>query len=587
MTPEPNPPPRPPGGHLAHWPPGLPKHLEVPQANVFHNLEASAARFPDKPFVIFRDTPLSYARFKADAERVAGFLQQACGVKAGDRVLLCMRNRPEWMLAYYGILRADAVVVPMNPMNLAEDLRHGLQDSGAAVAFVSEELQPRIRPLLGDGPGHGLRHVVAVAGDDGGPPPGAHPAPAATQAPRAGLQAAGTTAWHDVLALALRPGPIAAGPDDPCVMPYTSGTTGRPRGCLHTHRSVMSSLVGSARWFGTSPDTVALSVLPYFHVTGMTGGMNAPMFAGATVVLLPRWDREAAADAIQRHRVTSWQLIATMMVDFLAHPRIEAIDLSSLREFRGGGAAMPEALAARLRRLTGLDYVEGYGLSETMAATHVNPPHRPKAQCLGIPVFDVDARVVDPVSLAEMPAGEVGEIVLRGPQVMTGYWNDPQATEDAFVTLDGERFLRTGDLARIDADGYFFMVDRLKRIINAAGFKVSPAEVEALLYRHPAIQEACVIAAPDARRGETVKALVVLRPGQDTGHRLTEAGLIDWARGQMAAYKIPRRVAFVDALPRSASGKVAWRLLQEREKRDCEGSAMAPPDPQDDKVPGD
>jgi fatty-acyl-CoA synthase len=211
----------------------------------------------------------------------------------------------------------------------------------------------------------------------------------------------------------------------------------------------------------------------------------------------------------------------------------------------------------------GVPFVEGYGLSETIAPTHFNPPDRPKKQCLGIPIYDVDSRVVDPQTLRELPEGEAGEILTHGPQLFLGYWNNPQATAAAFAEIDGKRFLRTGDLGRTDEDGYFFMVDRLKRMINAAGFKVWPAEVESLMYRHPAVQEACVIAARDARRGETVKAVVVLK--KDWGGRIADAELIDWCRQNMAAYKIPRLIEFADALPKSGAGKILWRELQERE----------------------
>jgi len=295
---------------------------------------------------------------------------------------------------------------------------------------------------------------------------------------------------------------------------------------------------------------------------GLVGSLHGPLYAGATIVVLPRWDRDTAALCMQRYQVNTWQAITTMVVDFLSNPRLADYDLSSLQGIRGGGAAMPAAVAARLRELTGLDYVEGYGMTEAMAATHINPPHRPKPQCLGIPVFDVDARVVDPATLAEVPAGETGEVVVHGPQVMRGYWNDEAATRDAFIEIGGRRFLRTGDLAQVDADGYFFMVDRLKRMINASGFKVWPAEVESLMYRHPAVLEACVIAARDARRGETVKALVVLRAGHEA---VTAQELIAWSHEHMAAYKSPRIVEFVAALPKSGSGKVMWRELQERE----------------------
>jgi fatty-acyl-CoA synthase len=295
----------------------------------------------------------------------------------------------------------------------------------------------------------------------------------------------------------------------------------------------------------------------------MQTSMNAPIYAGATTVLMTRWDRRLAARLIAHHRVTHWRSITAMAIDFLADPEIAAADLSSLRYIGGGGATMPKALVEKLRALTGLDYVEGYGLSETMAATHVNPPQRAKPQCLGIPFFDIDSRIVDPETLAELPQGQVGEIVTAGPQVCLGYWRDPAATAAAFFERDGRRFLRTGDLGYVDEDGYFFLVDRLKRMVNASGYKVWPAEVEALLYEHPAVQEACNVGAPDERRGETVKALIVLR----NGATLTGEALQRWCRERMAAYKVPRLVAFVAELPKSGAGKVLWRQLQEAEWR--------------------
>jgi fatty-acyl-CoA synthase len=544
--------------HFAHWPPGVPRHLTLPQTHLFYNAEVSAARFPDKPFIVFYDSVLTFAQFRNEAEALAGWLQHEAGVRRGDRVLLDMQNSPQWVLAFYAILRADAVVVPVNPMNRCEELRHLAADSGATVALVGQELLDEVRPLLGQG----LERVVVATYSDHLTAPTELRVPDVVSAPRTPLDDPRLTAWSSALARGLRPLPMQAGPDDPAVMPYTSGTTGSPKGCVHTHRSVMSTLVGGTTWFSRTQDAVYLAALPFFHVTGLSGSMNGPLYVGATLVVLPRWDRDAAAALMQRYRVTVWQAITAMVVDFVANPRLPAYDLSSLQGIRGGGAAMPEAVAQRLKELTGLDFVEGYGMSETMAATHINPPQRPKPQCLGIPVFDVDARIIDPVTLQELPQGESGEIVVHGPQVMQGYWNNPGANAGAFIELDGKRFLRTGDLARIDEDGYFFMTDRLKRMINASGYKVWPAEVEALMYRHPAVQEACVIAAPDAKRGETVKAVVVLRPGFE---HLTEQDLIDWAHEHMAAYKSPRIVQFVSALPKSGSGKVMWRQLQEAE----------------------
>jgi fatty-acyl-CoA synthase len=546
--------------HLPHWPPGLPRHLTLPETNLFYNAEVSAQRFPNKPFIVFYDTAVTFAEFHDEAERIAGYLQQVCGVKAGDRVLLYLQNSPQWVLAFYGILRANAVVVPVNPMNMTDELRHYVADAGATTAIVPQDLYAQMRPLVGVG---GLQHLVVVTYGDYLKNPTDLKVPEFIAAPRQTFDEPCAHPWQQVLARQLRPGPLTAGPDDLCVMPYTSGTTGHPKGCMHTHRSVMSTLVGGVHWFNRTQDAVYLSVLPYFHVTGMAGSMNGPLYVGGTVVILPRWDRDAAGQLMQRYRVTAWQVISTMMIDFLSNPRLPEYDLSSLQGIRGGGAAMPQAIAAKLKELTGLDYVEGYGMSETMAATHINPPQRPKQQCLGIPVFDVDARVVDPETLRELPAGETGEVIVHGPQVMRGYWNNERATAESFVELDGKRFLRTGDLARVDEDGYFFMVDRLKRMINAAGFKVWPAEVEALMYRHPAIHEACVIGTRDPRRGETVKAFVVLKP--DYAGKISEQEIIAWSHDHMAAYKSPRIVEFVESLPKSGSGKVQWRELQEKE----------------------
>jgi fatty-acyl-CoA synthase len=546
------------------WPAHLPTHLTLPATNLFYNAEVAATRYPDKPFILFYDTPVTFSRFRDEAERVAGFLQQRCGVKAGDRVLLYMQNSPQWMIAYYGILRANAVVVPVNPMNMTDELRHYVEDSGARTVFVAQDLYPRVAPLVGDADDQLAHVVVATYGDylkqtqqtPDMTPPDFVTAPRHAEGP-------GVVHWMDALDARLAPGPLTAGPDDLCVMPYTSGTTGKPKGCMHTHRSVMCTAIGGINWFGGTQDSILLSVLPLFHVTGMQGGLNSPLYSGSTVVVLPRWDRDAAARAIAHNRVTVWQSISTMVVDFLSNPQLGDYDLSSLRWMRGGGAAMPDAVVKKLKDTVGIDYVEGYGMSETIAATHINPPQRPKPQCLGIPVFDVDARIVDPATLEPVPPGETGEIVVHAPQVMQGYWRNPDATRDAFVEIDGKRFLRTGDLGRVDEDGYFFMADRLKRMINASGYKVWPAEVEAMMYHHPAIHEVCVIGTRDAHRGETVKAFVVPNPTQSAG--VTPDDIVAWAREHMASYKAPRIVEFVSSLPKSGSGKIMWRALQEQE----------------------
>jgi len=545
--------------HFKFWPDHAMRHLDAPATNVFYNLEISARRHPHKAGLVYYDTSISYAELFDAAERIAGFLQKCCGVRNGDRVLLFMQNSPQFVIAYYGILRANAVVVPLNPMYLTQEFLASARDAGATTVIVSQELYARIEPLIG---GADLEHVIVAAYSDYLRAATDLPVPEFIAAARLEPSRAGVTLWRDALSAHLSPGPLTAGPEDLAVMPYTSGTTGEPKGCMHTHRSTMHTLVANMHWFAVQPEMTLLAVAPFFHVTGMQGGMNGPIYNGNTVVLLPRWDRAVAAECVQRYRVYSWTAVPTMIQDFFMNPEIERYDLSSIRKLSGGGAAMPAAVAQRLQN-RGITYYEGYGLSETMAATHLNPPGRAKQQCLGIPIYGVDSRIVDPVTLTELPVGEIGEIVTRGPQVFLGYWNKPAATAEAFIELDGSRFFRTGDLGRVDEDGYFFMVDRLKRMINAAGFKVWPSEVESLMYQHPAVLEACVIGTREAYRGETVKALVVARA--EWRGRIDEQALIAWCRQNMAAYKVPRIIAFVDALPKSGSGKIQWRELQERE----------------------
>jgi fatty-acyl-CoA synthase len=545
--------------HFKFWPANAMRSLAAPQTNLFYNAEVSARRYPDKPFLIFYDTALTFAGLLDEATRIAGFLEQHCGVRKGDRVLLFMQNSPQFVIAYYGILRANAVVVPLNPMNLTHEVLRYAQDAGAHTAIVSQELYARIEPLVGNSV---IKSVIVAAYSDYLQAPTTLAVPDFVAAPRMEISAPGVTLWREALAGRLAPGSLTAGPDDLCVMPYTSGTTGLPKGCMHTHRSAMHTLVASMRWFSLQPELTLMSVAPLFHVTGMQGGMNGPLYVGITVVMLPRWDRNAAAECVQRYRVASWTAVPTMIQDFFANPDIAKYDLSSIRRLSGGGAAMPAAVAQRLLDM-GVTYYEGYGLSETMAATHLNPPDNPKKQCLGIPIYDVDSRVVDPISLTELPAGEVGEIITHGPQVFLGYWNKPEDSALALVEIEGKRFLRTGDLGRVDEDGYFFMVDRLKRMINASGFKVWPTEVESLMYQHPAVLEACVIGSKDAHRGETVKAVIVPRP--EWRDRIDAQAIIDWCRENMAAYKCPRLVEFVDALPKSGAGKIMWRELQDRE----------------------
>ncbi|HZH05426.1 MAG TPA: long-chain-fatty-acid--CoA ligase, partial [Lautropia sp.] len=454
--------------------------------------------------------------------------------------------------------------------NRAEEIKHYIGDPDAKVAITTGDLAAEVARASDELPAElRLAHLIVtqftdafdaeVEGDDA--PPAVWHEWLLTRHALPSLAGGDVMSWEEALANDLPAPALEAGPEDLAILPYTSGTTGLPKGCMHTHASIMHNAVASAAWGNATAENVTLLVVPMFHITGMVSLMHANIYVGTTLVLMPRWDRDLAGRLISNWKVTTWTNIPTMVIDLLGSPRFDQYDLSSLVYIGGGGAAMPQAVAQRLWEQFGLRYAEGYGLTETAAPSHTNPPDATKQQCLGIPFISCDARVVDPETLQELPPGEQGEIIIHGPMVFRGYWKKPEATEAAFIEWEGKRFFRSGDLGRVDEDGYFFLTDRLKRMINASGFKVWPAEVEALMFRHPAIQEACVISARDSYRGETVKAVVVLRPG----HRgqVSEQDIIAWCRENMAVYKVPRIVEFADALPKSGSGKVMWRTLQE------------------------
>ena len=560
--------------HYAVWSPRLPRSITASATSLWHNLAINALRFPDKPALVFFNSVLTYGQVKAQAERLAATLCRQ-GVKPGDRVILLMQNCPQWVVAHFAILRANAVVVPVNPMNRAEELKHYITDPDVKFAITAADLAGELVKANNQlAPAEQLSHLIVShysdafdISDHSSPMPAAwqdwlgttHPLPIFPNPVKGRVMT-----WADALA---QPAddlpPHTRTPQDLAVLPYTSGTTGLPKGCMHTHASIMHNAVATALWGSGNFENVILAVVPMFHITGMVSVMHATIYSGSTLVIMPRWDRELAGQLISRWRVSHWTNIPTMVIDLLGSPNFASFNLSSLVYIGGGGAAMPQAVAQRLWEQYGLRFAEGYGLTETAAPSHSNPHDATKQQCLGIPFINVDSRVIDPLTLLEVPQGEQGEIIMSGPQVFQGYWKRPDATADAFIELDGKRFFRSGDLGHVDEDGYFFITDRLKRMINASGFKVWPAEVEALMFKHPAIQEACIISTHDAYRGESVKAVVVLRASHKS--TTTENDIISWCKDNMAAYKYPRVVQFMDVLPKSGSGKVMWRALQEAE----------------------
>lgn len=543
------------------WPKGVPTSTYSPNCSLSHFLETSALRYPDKPAVIYCGSTISYAELHLRVETMASHLVQKMGVKPGDRVLLLSQNCPQFTVAFYAILRARAMVVPINAMTTSSELAYYITDSGARHAFIAQEHIESITPYLNSEQSPRLDAVIVHAYSSELPPQTPeNQTPDWVMAPTTTLNHPKLHAFTDLINIPASPLKEQPTADDLCVLPYTSGTTGHPKGCIHTHRTVAASVASSCQWRGVHSESVILSVAPLFHMLGMQAALNQPIALGATVIMMPRWNREVAAHLIQQYKVSIWSAPPAMVIDFFSQPNIQDYDLDSLALLSGGGAAMPESVARLLDERYQIKFNEAYGLSETASFLHANPINRPKKRCLGLATSNVDSRIIDPETLQLLPQGEVGELITHAPQVMLGYWNNDTANQEAFIEIDGKRFLRTGDLASIDEEGYFFMHERLKRMINASGYKVWPAEVENTLYEHPAIHEACIIGIPDNKRGETVKAVICLKP--EFKGTLTAEDLIAWCRQRMAVYKAPHYVAFVDELEKSNTGKILWRAIE-------------------------
>lgn len=544
------------------WPKNRPYSIPKTEHTLYENLHKTATRLPEKAAIVFYETEITFRELNDSVCHIAGYLQNVCGIKAGDRVAIYAQNCPQYVMAYYGILRAGAIVVPVNPMNTTSEVDYILKDSGAELVFCAEELYHFLEPLLENSTQ--IKPPILIRYSDYLRVDTQQTLPGFLKAEYPNIESSNSVTWQTMLDAEQAPTEYAGRTADWAIIPYTSGSTGKGKGCLHTHETTLHAVRSIYDWFLIKESDVLLSVAPMFHVVGMQAGMNTAIAQGCTMIMVPRWNRETVSEYIQRYKITVWPAVPTMAIDLLSMPDLSAYDLSSLRVMFGGGSSMPEAVAEKLYDLCGITFLEGWGLTETMAPGTANPPDQPIAQCGGIPVFNTDVRIIDVKTLSELPVGDTGEIIICGPQVMLGYWNNTEADKESFITIDGKRFLRTGDLGYSNTSGYIFIVDRIKRMINASGFKVWPTEVESTLYKHPGIEEVCIIAKMDPKRGETVKAIIV----KNTDHPDLDAeSIISWARQYMAVYKIPRLIEFVDHLPKSGSGKVLWRELQVQENQ--------------------
>lgn len=544
--------------HLNHWPRHLSHDLSYPQTGLYEHLETNAKRYPNKVAVNYYGSQVDYATLNERVQRLAGYLSEQANVQAGDRVVVSMQNSVAFIIAYYAILRCDAVAVPVNPMNKTLELEWYVGDTESKVALVGSELVDQFLPLCDK---VGLETIIAARyGDDIFTATEFNIPETVTQAPEViesdRVINIKTALQHQpIQRQAIRHG------EDLAVILYTSGTTAHPKGCMLSHRALVAQISTQINWSPWNNTAKVLSVTPFFHVTGMINAMCLPIYLGATTYLMTRWDRQCAAQVVDLHKLTHWCCIPTMVVDLLAMPDLHKYNFRSFICVYGGGTGMPHAIAQDFETLTGIEFIEGWGMTEMTAGVHLNPYGRGKRQCLGVPLFEVDSRIIDPETGEELGVRQNGEIISRSPCMFSGYWKNPEETENAFIEHDGQKFFKTGDVGYIDEEGYFFMADRLKRMINVSGFKVWPSEVESILYKNEKVLENCIIPCNKTDRGESVKAIVVLKDNQS----LTEDELRNWCRENMSAYKIPKVVEFAQELPKTASGKINWRLLQDKE----------------------
>jgi long-chain acyl-CoA synthetase len=575
---------------FASYPEGVPRTLEpYPEKSLYSFLEESAERFPDRPAIAWAvpgGRTLTYQQLREETERFSAGLT-ALGVGKGDRVGLLLPNCPQYVIAYYATIRMGAVIVGNNPLYTRRELTHQLRDAGVEVLIALDRLYPSVDPIRDE---VGIREVVVTSVTDymrfpvnvlaplrfrreakheGRPWP---PVPGTANVMR----------WKDLLRSSEpTSGAAQVHPrNDPAGFIYTGGTTGLSKGAMLSHFNLVANTIQSAAWFpGLRQGREAvMCVLPFFHSYGMTVCMNLGIHLAAKLVLLPRFDLAMTLKAIQKERPTLFPGVPRLYIALNEAEEPRRYDLSSIRACLSGAAPLPLAVAKKFNSITGATVVEGYGLTETSPVTHANPlTGGAREGSIGLPVPDTDCKLVD----VDDPSGEVGpgregELCIAGPQVMLGYWNREDETEEMIRTDEnGVRWLHSGDVATMDQDGFFSIVDRKKDIIIVSGFNVYPTDVEQVLYRHPAIEKVAVVGVPDEKTGEAVKAFVLLRKDES----VTPEDLLTWARGELTGYRAPKEVEIRESLPETMVGKVLRRVLLEEERKKAEVGTGGGPQP--------
>lgn len=550
---------------LANYPEEIPATLTYKSEPVQTYLTNAAKEFPNKPAIHFMGKEMSYETLHEHACKLASYLQKH-GLEKGDRVAIMLPNCPQAVISYYGILLAGGVVVPTNPLYTEREIEYQMKDSGAKAIVTLDILFPRVSKVFSQTK---LEHIIVTAIKDYLPFPKNLIYPFIQKKQYGITVSVKHEGCHHLLTEIIKqPNQelksfLVDFDEDLAIIQYTGGTTGAPKGVMLTHRNLVSNAAMSNAWLYKCRrgEEIILAIIPFFHVYGMTAVMILSVMQGQKMVLLPKFDPEQTLKTIEKQRPTLFPGAPTIYIGLLNHPDLSKYDLSSIDSCISGSAPLPVEVQEKFEEITGGKLVEGYGLTESSPVTHSNFLwDRPRIKgSIGVPWPDTDAVILSFETGEALPPGEIGEIAVKGPQVMKGYWNKPEETEQ--VLRDG--WLLTGDLGYMNEEGYFFVVDRKKDMIIAGGFNIYPREIEEVMYEHPSVQEVVVAGVPDPYRGETVKAYIVLKESATT----TEEELNAFARKHLAAYKVPRMYEFRPELPKTAVGKILRRALVEEEKK--------------------
>ncbi len=530
------------------------EHVNYPRRPLHEILRVAAVEVPERPATAFLGAHLTFAQIKEQSDKFAAALR-ALGIKQGDRVGIMLPNCPQYIVAAFAILRLGATVVNVNPLYTPREILVVAEDSGMRALLTLDVLAPLTLSVREQ---TSIENIITTSL--------AEYSVAATPSPAV----EGALRLSDLLAGIDEPDlpGVEINPEDVAVLQYTGGTTGVPKGAMLTHYNIFANVIQIGCWghdnMRRGEDTYLL-VIPFFHIYGFTVGLMEGMWRGVQQVLIPKYDVEALLNAIRNYRPTYFPAVPTIYISLLNHPKAKEYGLDKIRHFNSGSAPLPVEVIEQFERLTGGTLNEGYGLSEASPVTHTTPAlSRRKPGSIGLPLPDTDIKIVDlETGEREVPVGEEGELCIAGPQVMKGYWNRPEETNIALRTDDaGRTWLHTGDVARMDEDGYSYIVQRKKDMIIVSGFNVYPSEVESVLYAHPAVMEAAVIGIPDSYRGEVVKACVVLKQDATT----TPEELTAHCKSGLAEFKVPCKMEIRESLPKTAVGKILHRVLREEEQ---------------------